>query len=230
MATYSSVRLGRGRGHRRGEPRRPGQWKLAYADFLTALMAFFLLMWLSTGSSQTERMAIAAYFTGADIIDARDNSVASQPDIEAALLADLADSSIFETLKDSVHLTASPTGLRIDLTDGGHAALFQSASGDLNEIGYQLVGELGRALNKLPVNLSVEGHTDAFVDPSNTASNWALSSDRAHSALLALRASGVADSRIMGVTGLASTQPILPSQPHAAINRRVSIVLELSVQ
>lgn len=230
MATYSSVRLGRGRGHRRGETRRPGQWKLAYADFLTALMAFFLLMWLSTGSSQTERMAIAAYFTGADIVDARETAPAPGFDIQATLLENLSGSAIFEKLRDSVQLTESPRGLRVDLTDGGNTALFETASGDLNETGSRLVGEVGRAVSHLPVNVSIEGHTDAFVDPSNTMSNWVLSSERAHSALLALRAAGVENSRVTGVIGLASTKPLLPSQPHASINRRVSIVLELSHQ
>ncbi len=39
-----------------------GQWKIAYADFVTAMMAFFLLMWLLTSASQTQLQGISEYF------------------------------------------------------------------------------------------------------------------------------------------------------------------------
>ena len=42
--------------------RKAGTWKMAYADFLTALMAFFLLMWLISGVSADDRAEIADYF------------------------------------------------------------------------------------------------------------------------------------------------------------------------
>jgi chemotaxis protein MotB len=48
---------------RRAVAARPrGAWKIAYADFVTALMAFFLLMWLTAAVSQEDRQAIAEYF------------------------------------------------------------------------------------------------------------------------------------------------------------------------
>lgn len=230
MATYSSVPSGRGRGHRRGESRRPGQWKLAYADFLTALMAFFLLMWLSTGSSQAERTAIAAYFTGAEIVDGRETNPSSVFDIEAALLAELAGSALFEQLSESVEVRSSEIGLRLEVTDGGQSPLFDTASGELNNTGQSLVAEIGRAIALLPVDVSIEGHTDAFVDSANEAANWHLSSARAQSALVTLQTSGISTDRFAAVTGLAATQPLQASQPHASVNRRVSIVLELSAK
>lgn len=39
-----------------------GAWKVAYADFVTAMMAFFLLMWLLNATSEEQRQGIAAYF------------------------------------------------------------------------------------------------------------------------------------------------------------------------
>lgn len=48
---------------RRVVPSRPhGAWKIAYADFVTAMMAFFLLMWLTAAVSQEDRQAVADYF------------------------------------------------------------------------------------------------------------------------------------------------------------------------
>lgn len=40
-----------------------GAWKVAYADFVTAMMAFFLLMWLLAVSSEESLNGIADYFT-----------------------------------------------------------------------------------------------------------------------------------------------------------------------
>lgn len=39
-----------------------GSWKIAYADFMTAMMAFFLVMWLISISSPKELIQIAEYF------------------------------------------------------------------------------------------------------------------------------------------------------------------------
>ena len=46
-----------------------GQWKIAYADFVTAMMAFFLLMWLVSSATETQRAVIAKYFTTTSIFD-----------------------------------------------------------------------------------------------------------------------------------------------------------------
>jgi chemotaxis protein MotB len=46
-----------------------GQWKVAYADFVTAMMAFFLIMWLLSVTNEKERASIAKYFTTPSIFD-----------------------------------------------------------------------------------------------------------------------------------------------------------------
>jgi len=40
-----------------------GAWKVAYADFVTAMMAFFLLMWLLNATTEKQRKGIAEYFS-----------------------------------------------------------------------------------------------------------------------------------------------------------------------
>jgi chemotaxis protein MotB len=76
--------------------------------------------------------------------------------------------------------------------------------------------------------VTLEGHTDAFKTAPDAPTNWDISSARASAALGALEHAGIASKRFKGVTGLAATRPLLPNQPHAAVNRRISIVLELS--
>jgi chemotaxis protein MotB len=62
----------RRRGGRRGaahDDAHGGQWKIAYADFVTAMMAFFLLMWLVSSATESQRAMIAKYFTTTSIFD-----------------------------------------------------------------------------------------------------------------------------------------------------------------
>jgi chemotaxis protein MotB len=62
----------RRRGGRRGaahDDAHGGQWKIAYADFVTAMMAFFLLMWLVSSASESQRAMIAKYFTTTSIFN-----------------------------------------------------------------------------------------------------------------------------------------------------------------
>ena len=44
------------------EPLHGGAWKVAYADFVTAMMAFFLLMWLLNATTEQQRKGLADYF------------------------------------------------------------------------------------------------------------------------------------------------------------------------
>lgn len=227
MANFSSVRHGRGRGHRRGESRRSGQWKLAYADFLTALMAFFLLMWLSTGASMAERSAIAAYFgtdSAVETANPNENSVLALDRLLAKTLAANGTAGL------KTHFDIKPThdGLRISLTDQPGRSLFNSGESKFNEDGEALTLALGEILSEMNAPLRIEGHTDAFKTAAGTDNNWVISSARANAALNLLIDAGVASDRFKSVTGLADTAPLIPTRPHAPVNRRISIVLELS--
>lgn len=223
MATYSSVHYRRGRSQRRGETRRPGQWKLAYADFLTALMAFFLLMWLSTEQSVSNRSALAAYFSGEPVSAADPAIPNAQAELMQAMMSDVA----LTGLSGHVEIVPTPTGLRIDLADAQGSPLFASGSSDLNDDGNRLVGLLGGHLALIPGSISVEGHSDAFPAGGHAGDNWSISAMRANAARKGLETAGVPSERFASVVGFADSRPALPNQPHAAANRRISILLEL---
>lgn len=228
MTTYISSSRRNGRSQRRGESRRTGQWKLAYADFLTALMAFFLLMWLTTDSSHAERTAIAAYFTGAEVSPADLKPEMPYADLEVSLHSQIQNNQVLNGLKEHIQFHTEPTGLRINLTDVSSGSLFASGSADLNETGDKLLREMGKFITPLPLSIRIEGHTDAFKTAPGHQTNWQISTARANRALIVLEEAGIPSNRFKGVTGLADTQPLLPNQPHAPINRRISILLELS--
>lgn len=205
--------------------RKMGTWKMAYADFLTALMAFFLLMWLVSGVSPDARAAIAGEFKTREAALASAVPAAS----EAADLFSLLQLS--ESLKgagESVILSVEPDGVRLDLVDTAGRPLFESASGALTAEGGKLVAAAAATLAPLSNAVSIEGHTDAFSLASTGYSNWDLSSDRANDARRLLEAGGVAGARFRAVTGLADTKPLEPGQPHLAQNRRISLKVHLA--
>lgn len=206
--------------------RKPGTWKMAYADFLTALMAFFLLMWMVSGVSAEGRDEIARHF----------NSNAAPTAASATAEAGSAADRLFTALSrqsglvaagDSVVLAREAIGVRIDLVDSARNPLFDSGSGAFSPSGLALARTTGDILRQFSEPVSIEGHTDAFSAGSATYSNWELSSDRANEARRALIAAGLAPARIRAVTGLADTRPLQAGQPHLSANRRVSILVHI---
>jgi len=203
--------------------RKQGTWKLAYADFLTALCAFFLIMWIVHGVTAGERQALAQQFGSKT---APLEVAANDPVLQAKTVAQiLRTDPAFEAYGASVTITAEPNLVRIDLSDMTEKPLFETGDGTLNETGAQLTRLTGQAISILSFPVMIEGHTDA--NPSRTAgySNWELSADRANSARRLLIEAGVAEHRIKSVAGLADTQPLLQNAPEDGANRRISILL-----
>lgn len=199
-------------------PRKTGTWKLAYADFLTALCAFFLIMWIVNGVSAEDRAALAEQF-GKDAVVAVADTRAE--DLASALRSDPALASY----EGSVRISHAPLEVRIDLTDMASAPLFEMGQGRLNARGEELVSLAGLALSRLDMPITLEGHTDAHPSETPGYSNWELSADRANAARRLLIEGGVAPDRIRAVTGLAATRPLITENPHLPANRRISIVL-----
>ena len=206
--------------------RKAGTWKLAYADFLTALMAFFLLLWLVSGVSPEGRAEIANYFHPRN--DATQGAAAEAGPSEAdRLFSALSRNPALIAAESSIVLTKEADGVRLDLVDTAERPLFDRTSGRLTEAGLDLTRETGTALAGLEGALTIEGHTDAFPSLVDHYSNWELSADRANEARRVLETAGITPERIRAVTGLADTRPLVPGQPHLPVNRRVSILVHI---
>ena len=213
-------------GRRPGAPRRRmGTWKMAYADFLTALMAFFLVMWLVAGVSPASRTLIADYFTGETSEAGSGPLVDMRPSESARLYNALRKDETLLAAGDSLRLVRETNGVRINLVDSARRPLFASDSGALTETGLTLAHDLGKAISGLTVPLTIEGHTDAFPAGDSNRTNWDISTERATAALRVMTEAGVSADRVRAVTGLADTQPLNPGEPHLSANRRISILL-----
>jgi chemotaxis protein MotB len=313
-----------------------GAWKVAYADFVTAMMAFFLLMWLLNATTEEQRRGLADYFSPTNLL-ARSVSGSGRPfggqtpndegnqtsttgaitiepgprlivlDIEeddsdtparpvprregpegpqdeekprlvtasppgalagpepprggpaerpvpdprvetiseAELRRELArrEAEAFERLAEQIRasiaadpaladlarqllIEQTPEGLRIQLVDAEGRPMFALGGAAPNDLARALLARVAQAAARLNKEVDIVGHTDATpFRGGGDRSNWELSAERANATRRVLIEAGLPPERIRSVTGRADREPLLPDQPTAAANRRVSITI-----
>lgn len=215
-----------------------GAWKVAYADFVTAMMALFIVLWLMNSSDRIKK-AVAGYFNDpkgtANLLGTTMNgngvSVVANED-KLRLLKDKLEEEIkakkeLEKLSKQIEITVTAEGLRIELIEGKNGTFYQSGSAGLSGSGQELLNLLASELKKLPNALLIEGHTDAAPYSSDTSySNWELSADRANSARRLLQQAGVRADQVTQVRGYADQMLRVKSNPFDASNRRISILVK----
>jgi chemotaxis protein MotB len=226
-----------------------GAWKVAYADFVTAMMAFFMVMWI-IGQSEPVKAGIGGYFRdpvafeasggrgvlpGGDTINppkpetAIDATSKERQRLEAAVLhiREGLDKDAFKTLRDQVEFTVTPEGLRIDLIEKDESTFFDSGSATLRGETGHILGVIAHELGTLDHKLDLEGHTDGRSYASTVGySNWELSADRANAARRVMEHAGLKQNQVTSVRGLADRQLRYPAEPLNARNRRVSILVK----
>ena len=136
------------------------------------------------------------------------------------------DSEISEDIGDSLQIDYAPEGLRIQLLDQEKVALFPLGSADMFNQTKKFLEKVAEIIKKLPNKIKITGHTDSHkFAPGSATTNWELSTRRANSSRRALVELGVDAERTAQVVGMADRDPIEPTNPAAASNRRISIVL-----
>lgn len=219
-----------------------GSWKVAYADFVTAMMAFFLLMWVLNMVPPETKKGLASYFSGEGSFDASSVSpVSNNPFIQSA--ADKIDLSrnlteaesshyaIAQLLKKMLMADAVPqaaTGISADdvgvLLRVNSSTTFRPGSAELTEAGKKIMNDVLQVLHKYNLYLVVRGHAEPgeLTPNSPYPSNWELSGARAASAVRYLVEHGIKATRLRAVA-YAATRPLEPdlTQEGSTKNRRV---------
>ena len=215
-----------------------GAWKVAYADFVTAMMALFIVLWLLNSSVKVKK-AVAGYFndprsshkeTGSDKVG-NDDSIPidkqSVQKLKEQIQKAIKSQPDLEKLAKQIEITITPEGLRIELIEDKNGTFFQSGSAKLSETGQELLGMLAGQLKPLPNHLLLEGHTDAQpYSTDNGYTNWELSADRANSARRLLQQDGVGTSQISQVRGYADQLLRVKNDPLDPTNRRISLIVQ----
>jgi chemotaxis protein MotB len=233
-----------------------GAWKVAYADFVTAMMAFFLVMWI-VGQSNPMKAGVAGYFRDPGSFDSGKGDETgllpgapagltapglSTPKEEAAAIAVLERAAErlrqslealpeFANMKDRVEIDVTSEGLRIELVDTSDDSFFEVGRSDLRADSVEILSVIAAELNRLPNAVAVEGHTDSRPFPGQDGyGNWELSSDRANAARRAMEALGLGSERLAGVRGYADKKLRYPDVPFDPHNRRVSIIVHTGLE
>ena len=215
-----------------------GAWKVAYADFVTAMMALFIVLWLLSSSADVKK-AVGGYFqdpTGKSTQSGTGQSGSSENigigkddmgKLKEKLEAAIRQAPDVGKLKDQVLMSVTGEGLRIELLESKTNSFFETGNAQPTATGEEILQLLAAQLGKLPNKLSVEGHTDANPYVSTTGySNWELSSDRANAARKLIQQFGVGPAQVADVRGYADQRLRKPEDPTSASNRRVSIVVK----
>ncbi len=212
-----------------------GAWKVAYADFVTAMMALFIVLWL-LNTSKPVREAVAGYFkdpagvgnkSGTSHASAGKMLVISKDNV--AELKEKLDKQIqekFDKLKNQIVITITNEGLRIELLETKSGTFFDLGSKEPNENGKKLLVLIAQELGKVPNKVSLEGHTDSKPYSTKGAySNWELSADRANAARRIMQQNGLRGNQVSQVRGFSDQQLRDPKHPFDPSNRRISIVV-----
>src|SRR5277367_1063224 len=219
-----------------------GAWKVAYADFVTAMMALFIVLWLLNSSKQVQE-AVGGYFkdptgtskrVGSDMVGAGENFIINKDNMEQLkeqLQKAIREVPNFDKLKNHIDMTVTNEGLRIELMESAKGTFYEIGSANLNRDGQDIVIVLAQELGKLPNKLAIEGHTDAKTySKGRNYSNWELSADRANAARRLMQMNGVREDQVTQVRGFADQRLRKIAAPMDPSNRRISVIVQYMVK
>jgi chemotaxis protein MotB len=224
-----------------------GAWKVAYADFVTAMMALFIVLWI-VGQSKPVKESISGYFKdpGAFMSNHKVGSGAIEGapvpavitglnNIDEAKLRQLgeeikkkiAERPELAKIADQVQLQLVDEGLRIELVEKSESFFFDVGTSEIKPDAAAILAIIAREVGGLPNRIVVEGHTDSRqYDRPDGYTNFELSAERANSARRILVKNGVAHSQIDEVRGYADTRLRNRANPFDIVNRRISILIK----
>jgi chemotaxis protein MotB len=224
-----------------------GAWKVAYADFVTAMMSLFIVLWLMNSSKRIQD-AVGGYFrdpagtskltggngrgqgegpgqgAGESVTLSKDNMAKLKEDLQGAIhrIQDLSK------LKNQIEMTVSSEGLRIELLESAKGTFFESGSPELNDSGKETLIALAQQLGDVPNKVSIEGHTDSkpLLRHGGDYGNWELSVDRANNARRLMQQNGLREDQVTQVRGYADQHLRKADAPDDPSNRRISILVQ----
>jgi chemotaxis protein MotB len=229
-----------------------GAWKVAYADFVTAMMALFIVLWV-LGQDQKIVESVAGYFKDPigfstqnknilpgqgqgpkfNIIDEQQEQIERTNEIERLealkeqIVDELSKNPDLGNLLDQLKIEIVDEGLRIEMMESKEDIFFEIGTAQLKPEAQKLLLLIGKQIEILPNRIILEGHTDSrpFLSQNNYT-NFELSADRANSARKILVRGGLSEKKIDEIRGYADSRLLNKEDPYNIVNRRISIILK----
>jgi chemotaxis protein MotB len=234
-----------------------GSWKVAYADFVTAMMAFFMVMWIMGMSAETRSM-VAGYFNdpngfiknppksrtpfaipgspsprqgqGGDTMNMAEKSDQEEiKKIETKLEEAIGSDASLRNLFKNMEMSITEEGLRIEFMEASGSVFFETGRAVIRPDAKRLIAKVAPLLAQSGRTMVVEGHTDAMPYAGANYDNLNLSTDRALAMKRALQGGGVTLKQIAQVRGYAANKLRKPDKPLDFSNRRVTVLIPFHV-
>jgi len=238
---------------KRAQGHHGGAWKVAYADFITAMMALFLVLWLTSQDEKIKEaversfknpfMSITKDSTG--VIPNKDSQAMksekgnfdSASAVELNMLRKMA-SDLMNTLSSNpeipeenpVSIELTPEGMRINVFDRAKKAIFEADTAQFTQYGQWVFSTLAWEISRFAetFTLELEGHTENGQKAArDDYGKWELTADRANIARRKLLEHGVRESQIRKVAGFGDTLPMEGVDIANESNRRVTVLLKV---
>jgi len=227
------------RGH--GGGHHGGAWKVAYADFVTAMMALFIVLWVLGASDKKFKAGLAHYFRepgvfsgssgiipngGQDKLGAGIIQAPSLEVLHAQIKEGLGQIKEIAGLRDQVPITMTREGLMIEIIDKEKQAFFEVSSASVKPVMRKVLAVIVAKLKDTPYRLNIGGHTDSrpYHDDAYF-SNWELSTVRALNTRRVIEELGFPRENIAQVAGYADRNLRVASDPLSSENRRITLLI-----
>jgi chemotaxis protein MotB len=229
-----------------------GAWKVAYADFTTAMMALFIVLWL-TSQDQRIKEAVARAFRNpftsvtkesVGVIPNKETQAvhSSTGNFDSASVVELnilrrlnqdlmksLQAKLDEDDQGAVKLDLTADGVRINVFDRARKPIFEQQSNKMTSYGSWVFSTLAWEIARYrKYAIELEGHTEtghAALRPDY--GDWEISVDRANAVRRKLLEQGVNGGQIKKIAGFGDTVPMPESEATDEINRRVTVLLNL---
>lgn len=235
---------------RRGHGHYGGAWKVAYADFVTAMMALFIVLWI-VGQSKQVKQYVAHYFkdpgaffentkgggmfAGTSLVNTtqqveenlmRESKRLSE--VASAILRQVEKDTALHGLMSQMSMEITDEGLRIQLCESSENVYFDVGTARLKPEAVLMLTAIAKEIGKVGNHVVIEGHTDSRpYSRLDGYTNFELSADRANAARRLLMSSGVRPNQISEVRGYADTRLRDKNRPFDDSNRRISILVKI---
>jgi chemotaxis protein MotB len=218
-----------------------GAWKVAYADFVTGMMALFIVLWLTSQSSLVKAY-IGQYFTDPGSyktskieeskIEARTFAHGSKKSIDeiiknfdASQIGLIKALQKFKDIKSDAMVDVTPDGLEIEFSDSDKMIFFKSGSADIADEARDKIVKAFSEIPKITYPIIIEGHTDAASTGKENYTNWELSGDRANALRRLIEDMNVG--KVVEVKAYGASRLLKTDMPYDASNRRVNFIIKM---
>lgn len=222
------------------------RWLISYADFITLLFAFFVVMYAISivnegkyrvlsdalgdafggrGAASTVNTQVEPVLPLSHIVNRKRNEMARREREKMGVLARELSATLLPLVKSGqVRVTQNARGISVEINA---SVLFGQGEAVLQPDAQEVLRSVGGLLKSDTHRIEVEGHTDDVPIASAVyPSNWELSAARASSVVRLFIDSGVGEARLSAI-GYAATRPVALNTDAAgqARNRRVAVMI-----